>query len=119
MDTLRRLLHRAIAINRATDDYKRKDLLDRTPSVYKTIGKRTFRYASGVWSDEAVKAGMKEIKIKAISEAYFELLTLRPELKKVLALGQKIVVVINGHKVVIGEAGQEELDAASKKQLKP
>ena len=108
---------RGIAVSKATDDYKRKSKLDRTQAAFKTIGKRVFSFQGGVWVEEELKEKMPEVKIKMMSDAYFELLTLRPELKEVLALGGQVVFELNDHQVIVSEEGMEKLDEKTKKAL--
>ena len=42
----------------------------------------------GIWIDEAYKADMKTVVVKAQSDAYFEILEKHPEMKDVFRLGQ-------------------------------
>jgi len=68
----------------------------------RTAAGRTFLYRSGGWVDaEAVNGTPKQLKVKYLSEAYFALLTARPELKAALALADKLVVVIGKDKSII------------------
>src|SRR5262249_54022141 len=45
----------------------------------------------GVWIDDAYKADLKAVTVKAQSEAYFRILEKRPEMKDVFRLGNHLV----------------------------
>jgi Ca-activated chloride channel family protein len=62
-----------------------------------TAGDRTFFLRSGVWVDSAYDAAAGEpAVIPFASDAYFELLSARPELGAALALGEEVLVVVDG-----------------------
>ena len=56
-----------------------------------------------------LRAGLPVLKIKFGSDAYFSLLTWRAELKPFLALGERLVLVVDDHVLMIGEEGEETL----------
>ena len=62
----------------------------------KHVGKRTFYLKDGIWCDSEVKAGMQPRIVKNFSDEYFEILKKHAELGAVLAIGGKIIVVIDG-----------------------
>ena len=60
-------------------------------------GDRTFFLRGGVWVDSAYDATAGEpAVIPFASDAYFELLSARPELGAALALGEEVLVVVDG-----------------------
>ncbi len=65
----------------------------------------------GVWIDEAYKADMPTVVVKAQSDAYFCILAKQPAMKDVYRLGNNLVwVAPNGTALVIdASAGQEQL----------
>jgi len=76
-------------------------------------GDRTFFWRGGVWVDSAYDAATGEPAVVPFaSDAYFELLSARPELGAALALGEEVLVVIEGAAYRItaegGGAGQTE-----------
>ena len=71
---------------------------------------RTFNYVDSYWTDTKFKVMMKGLKIKYLSNAYFNLLKAMPQLKDTLALGEKIRLVINGKSLIIDTEGLEEMD---------
>ncbi|MBI3892912.1 MAG: VWA domain-containing protein, partial [Candidatus Wallbacteria bacterium] len=69
----------------------------------------TFALKDGVWTDTAYKTGMPELKVKYGSKAYFDIAFSRKDLKKALALGEKVIVVLAGKALVIGSDGKDAL----------
>lgn len=80
-----------------------KTLDDKNRLPLRRIGKRAFRRVGGVWIDGAfTKAMQKHVRdVQAFSADYFALLRKHPTLAKVFALGNRIVVVIDGAAVSI------------------
>ncbi len=52
---------------------------------------RTCRRVNGVWIDTGYESSRSALKVKALSEAYFHLLTRHPELKEVFQLGTEVI----------------------------
>lgn len=78
----------------------------------KRIGERTFYLRSGMWIDSAFKADekAKPTEVKAFSKEYFELMKKHPEMGSVLALGGRILVVVDGVSYQIEPAAEEKDD---------
>jgi len=71
---------------------------------------RSFRWQAGVWRDLGYKAGMKVIKVKYLSEAYFELIRRSARLKQVLSLGRRVLVVVGRNLALeVGPQGKKKL----------
>ena len=83
--------------------------LSRVEATLRNVGGRTFVKIHGVFVDTEFKEGMKTLKLKWGSDAYFAALRAMPELTKVLALGENVIVVVNGKALIVGEEGEEEL----------
>jgi Ca-activated chloride channel family protein len=84
-------------------------------------GGKTFYLTEGVWLDslwpkDTTKATI--IKVKYVSDAWFDLPGLRAELKEILALGEKVKVKLGDVLLVIGDEGLEKLTDAVRKQIK-
>ncbi|MBD3181338.1 VWA domain-containing protein, partial [Candidatus Poribacteria bacterium] len=60
--------------------------------LIKYVGKKTFFFKSGFWTDSIYETEMETIDISYGSDEYFELLTGEAEIAKYLALGQKVIV---------------------------
>jgi Ca-activated chloride channel family protein len=67
-----------------------------------------FVYQGGAWRQEGAQ-GQAQVKIKAFSRAYFNLLAAHPGLKAPLALGQRVIVKVGGKVVEVGPEGRGEV----------
>ncbi len=77
----------------------------------RTAGDRTFFLRDGVWVDSAYDPTAGEPAVVPFaSETYFELLSARPELGAALALGDEVLVVVEGAAYRITAAGGEAGD---------
>ncbi len=82
---------------------------DKSAAALRNVGRRNFYRIADTWVDGTMRADMPTLKVKYASDAYFALLTWRPELKQFLAIGDKLILVVDDHLIVIGEAGEETL----------
>jgi len=65
--------------------------------VVQAVGSRTFFLRDGVWTDTAYNPDAGEPAVVPFaSDAYFELLSARPELGEALALGEEVLIVVDG-----------------------
>jgi Ca-activated chloride channel family protein len=67
-------------------------------SVKKTAGAKTFYLRDGVWTDSEFKAGtaLPETTVKFGSDEYYALLKQKPQLATYFALGEKVLVILDG-----------------------
>jgi len=86
-----------------------------TGAALRVIDGRTFRKTGDVWTevieskDPSKPPKLTTLKIKYLSDAYFDLLNRRPDLKKVFAMGEQVQFRVNDYLVVIGPEGEEKL----------
>lgn len=77
---------------------------------------RAFQWQSGGWVDSSYRSGMRELVVRSMSPGYFALLSARPELREALALGERVVVTLDGAdaggRVVIVSPDAPETSAA-------
>ncbi len=90
------------------------------PLPLRNINKRNFYQIRGVWVDGEFAEKMPTINVKFGSDAYFKLLELKPELKDILSLGDRLIVTVDGKAIFIAEdvkdfISVEELEKALKK----
>jgi Ca-activated chloride channel family protein len=71
-----------------------------------TAGSRTFFLRGGVWVDSAYDAAVEPQVIPFASDAYFDLLSARPDLGQALALGEELILVIDGAPYRITNTGE-------------
>jgi len=86
----------------------------------KNVNKRNFYQIRGVWVDSEFDEKMPTINVQFGSDAYFKLFELKPELKDILILGERLIVTVGGKALFIAEDVQnpinvEELEKALKK----
>ncbi len=88
----------AVAAAEATRDYKESERVGGEKTGRTFIAGRTFALKSGVWVQDGVaaKKGAKTIKVEEHSTRYFELLRKHRDLRKVLGLGNRVIVEIDG-----------------------
>jgi Ca-activated chloride channel family protein len=67
-------------------------------SVKKTAGAKTFYLRDGVWTDSEFKASatLPETTVKFGSDEYYALLKQKPQLATYFALGEKVLVILDG-----------------------
>jgi len=70
--------------------------MDFAKKLIKNIGDKSFYKSDGKWVDSTYKSKMKTEKITFMSDEYFELLKKHPEAGKYFALGDKVIVVLEG-----------------------
>jgi Ca-activated chloride channel family protein len=73
------------------------------------IGNKTFYYRANRWIDDELAPNQKALKIKKYSDAHFQLVDRDPQVGKLLAAGDDLIVVVNGQAIEIGEEGKENL----------
>ncbi|MBN1917123.1 MAG: VWA domain-containing protein [Verrucomicrobia bacterium] len=98
----------AVDISRALDTWRKADV-DGAGWAVRNIEQRNFYNVDGTWIDGGLRGGLPSLKIKFGSDAYFALLTWRPGLKPFLALGDRLVLVVEDHVLLIGNEGEETL----------
>lgn len=78
---------------------------------------RAFRWQGGGWVDSTYVAGMREFSVRSMSPAYFAILSARPELREALALGERVVVVLEGDRALIVSPDAPESSAADARRF--
>lgn len=80
-------------------------------TVQRALG-RQFHFRGGFFVDEKVKARDKTLQIRPFSDAFFEVLRLRPDLKQALMLGEYVKIhVANGRALVVTPGAPKTIDA--------
>jgi len=83
----------------------------------RSVGGRTFTLVDGRWTDTRYASSMRVTKIKAYSKAYFALLDQGPELREMLALGERVLIAGTTSALEVGGEGSEELSGAEAQRL--
>ena len=69
-------------------------------TVQRAMG-RVFTFKGGAFVDNGVTGKEKTLSVQAYSDAWFQVLKLRPDLKEALALGEAVKVVVGAGKVLV------------------
>jgi Ca-activated chloride channel family protein len=78
-------------------------------SLVRRVGERSFYWYAGFYVDGNYTDKLPTIRVKYLSDAYFKLLEKHPSLKDVYALGDRLIVVLNGTSLVVDDGGKEQL----------
>lgn len=108
----------AVHAARSIAQMKDTDRASASSLEYRNAGERTFYTDGEWWIDTTWAANGKILKIKAFSQAYFDLLKARPELKAALALGEKVRVRVDGLGLEVGPEGLEALTPPQLEEIK-
>ncbi len=94
-----------VLMSKAVGRMKEVSLVARDERAFplRNINKRNFYQIRGVWVDSEFTNKMPTINVKFGSDAYFRLLEMKPELKDILSLGDRLIVTVDGKAVFIAE----------------
>jgi Ca-activated chloride channel family protein len=93
----------AIKLSEAIQGYKDRLTTKEDTSAVRHVGSRIFYLINGVWVDSEYKEQMKATRVSFASDEYFKLLADKPEIKRCLALGEKVIVCLDKDSAVIIE----------------
>jgi Ca-activated chloride channel family protein len=82
-------------------------------NTVRIVGARTFVLSQGVWIDTAFDPeAMQTVPVSFLSEDYFALVALQPELADAFALGERVIALSDGvaYEVVAADAAVQPLD---------
>ncbi len=97
----------AVHASEAIGEMKQRETLEQD-ALGRVVRDKLFHYRAGVWVDEDYDSGMQVLSVRYLSDAYFALLRLRPELRNYAALGENVTIVVGSNKaVVISRSGGE------------
>ena len=86
-------------------------------SLVKRVDGRTFYTFGGFWVDGEFTDKLEKVHVKYLSDAYFKVLERLPELKRTFAMGDRLIIVVNGTALIIDNEGTEQLDEAALNKL--
>jgi Ca-activated chloride channel family protein len=73
---------------------------------------RAFRLVRGMWIDSSYRRGMPTLRVRYGTPAYFALLRAKPELRRALALGDRVTVTIAGGRAVVVDGNAPDVNEA-------
>jgi Ca-activated chloride channel family protein len=88
-----------------------------TVNQVRQVQDRVFFQQGSNWIENTYTDKMDVIKIKAFSEAQFQLLEKDPALGKYMSVGSEVLIMVNGNAVQISAEGQEKLSDKDLKKL--
>lgn len=107
---------RGRAISRQLREMREAQRSDVAGSDVRYASGRSLRHVSGAWVDAEYRRGMRELRLRWGSPAYFALLRARGDLRAALALGTHVAVVLPGGRAVVvtpdGPEGVSEAEVA-------
>ncbi|MBI5833601.1 MAG: VWA domain-containing protein [Armatimonadetes bacterium] len=111
------------AVDRTVHDQRLQEAnqAGRGNAMQQQVGARTFYQLADYWTDSTYPADeskLTKLHLQWGSEAFFELVRLRADLKDVLAVGDKLKVQIGQVLLVIDDAGDTKLNDTQRAQLK-
>jgi len=77
----------------------------------KRVGQTTFYLMDDVWVDARYREDLETLRVKFGSDAYFQICQREPELKKLLSVGDRVLLVWKGKALAVGPDGKERLTA--------
>ncbi|MHB1357821.1 MAG: VIT domain-containing protein [Anaerolineae bacterium] len=102
----------AEAVKKSVDQNRLRDTdvvqADASSAPLQTVGDKTFLFRDGVWVDTQYKSTLPSKEIVFASERYLQLLSQNPEWGRYLALGQNVIVVLDGNAYHFGPQGETE-----------
>jgi len=101
----------AVHTSQAIGDLKSKDKAD-GDTLSQVVHDKVFHYRSGAWVDESYDPSMTTLSVRYLSDGYFALLRLRPELARYVSLGEAVTVVVGGKAIVITADGDDPSESA-------
>lgn len=81
------------------------------PAV-RRAGTRTFVMRDSVWTDTRYREGLRAVRVKPYSEAWFAVLDALPELRRVPGVGESVIVAGRSAAILIANDGAERLSRA-------
>ena len=76
------------------------------------VGDLVFTLRDGTWVDGRWREGMRTIRVRLFSDAYFRVLELAPALRAALALGDRVLVAGQHVAIEVSPTGAQTLSAA-------
>jgi len=81
------------------------------------VAGRVFYRRNNIWFDNAYRSGQKVMKVRALSDAHFQLLRAVPALNKYAAVGDEVVLNVGKVAVQFGKDGKEKLTEADLREI--
>jgi hypothetical protein len=108
----------AVEASRRLRELRDTDKTESEVELSRSVEGRSFLLQSGVWKDQSAPGKVTVVPIKYGSDAYFQLLTRKPEWSKFLSQGRRVTFRSGKATVVaVDEKGKEKLSELELKAL--
>ena len=108
----------AVKVAKKVKAMKEADVADDIGGTVRTVGDKTFRWIGDRWmDDDAAKLKARTIRIKAYSQAWFDLAAASKLIARYLSLGDNVTFAWKGVIVEVSEGGADTLPADLEKLL--
>ncbi len=88
-------------------------------ALSRIVGDKVFHFRGNDWVDERYTSNMQTLEVRYLSDAYFALLRLDPDLRRYAALGESVTIVVGSNKaVVISPSGGEPTESEMRSFLR-
>jgi len=100
-----------LGVNLSVNNSNLRNQTQVSQSASRWLGTRNALEIGGIWIDEAFCAEHKTVTVKAMSNAYFRILELHPEARKVFSIGNHLVWVSPSQTAIVIDptSGAEEM----------
>ncbi len=109
---------REVAAAKAMKHYQAKTTTEEDSRSVRHVGGHGFQYKGGAWVDTGLRDGVETIRVAPYSAGWWKLVELRPELKSILALGERVVVQLSAVAVEVLPGAARELSERQVDQLR-
>jgi Ca-activated chloride channel family protein len=107
-----------VAQARAMKHYQAKTTTEEDSGALRRVGGRAFRWSRGAWVDTDLRDGVETIRVAPYSPGWWKVVELRPDLKAILALGERVVVSLGDLAVEVAPGAAQTLSTRQAEQLK-
>lgn len=80
-------------------------------------GSKTFFNKNGLWVESEYEGEPETVKVERFSQAYFKLLSRMPEIGKYFALGDNVILLLNGKAIEISDQGKTDFTESELREL--
>ena len=104
----------AAAVKKSVDQNRLREtdvVQDASTAPLHTVGDKTFLYRNGGWVDTQYESTLPSEAVVFASERYLQLLSQHPDWGRYLALGQDVIVVLDGRAYHFGPEGETSVAA--------
>jgi Ca-activated chloride channel family protein len=107
-----------VAKAKAMKHYQAKTTTEEDSGSVRHVGGHAFQYKGGAWVDTGLRSGVETIQVAPYSAGWWKVVEVRPELKSILAIGERVVVQLGDVAVEVLPGAARELTKRQVDQLR-